>query len=79
MLSALASIKVGRAKAKSYLTPEQFKDFLNSEQRDPRLNEILHPYADCEKARAIIEQFETNSSLRKEGGWLLLFRYMEEL
>jgi len=42
----------------SYLTAEQFMKFLNQEQRDPRLNEILYPYCDVKKAQQLIEQFE---------------------
>ena len=42
----------------SYLTAEQFMKFLNHEQRDPRLNEILYPYCDTKKAQQLIDQFE---------------------
>ncbi|KAK2173609.1 hypothetical protein NP493_864g02015 [Ridgeia piscesae] len=45
---------------KPYLTAQQFVKFLNDEQRDPRLNEILYPYYDTEKAQAIIDHFELN-------------------
>ena len=45
----------------SYLTAEQFMKFLNQEQRDPRLNEILYPYCDVKKAQQLIEQFEGRS------------------
>ena len=55
------------AKKKPYLTAEQFRDFLNSEQRDPRLNEILYPYTDTAKAQALIHQFEPNHSLAHKG------------
>lgn len=50
-------------KQKPYLTAEQFKEFLNAEQRDPRLNEILYPYFDIKRAQAIIDQYEPNNSL----------------
>ncbi|KAG9510026.1 1-phosphatidylinositol 4,5-bisphosphate phosphodiesterase classes I and II, partial [Fragariocoptes setiger] len=33
-------------------------DFLNRHQRDPRLNEILHPYADRNRGIDIIKQYE---------------------
>jgi len=32
--------------------------FLNQEQRDPRLNEILYPYCDVKKAQQLIDHFE---------------------
>ena len=32
--------------------------FLNQEQRDPRLNEILYPYCDMKKSQQLIDQFE---------------------
>lgn len=54
-------------KQKPYLTAEQFKEFLNAEQRDPRLNEILYPYFDIKRAQAIIDQYEPNSSLASKG------------
>jgi len=44
------------------MTAEQFMHFLNQEQRDPRLNEILYPYCDLSKAQALISQFEEPSS-----------------
>ncbi|XP_063602433.1 1-phosphatidylinositol 4,5-bisphosphate phosphodiesterase classes I and II-like isoform X3 [Penaeus indicus] len=37
---------------------EQLVNFLNKEQRDPRLNEILYPYADAAKAREVIRDYE---------------------
>ncbi|CAD5122039.1 DgyrCDS10491 [Dimorphilus gyrociliatus] len=55
------------AKQKPYLTAEQFKEFLNAEQRDPRLNEILYPYFDIKRAQAIIDQYEPNGSLASKG------------
>ena len=47
-------------KARPYVTVDQFVTFLNNEQRDPRLNEILYPYYDRERALALIRQFEPN-------------------
>ena len=55
------------AKKKPYLTAEQFKQFLNTEQRDPRLNEILYPYTDTSKAQALIDTFEHNHHLAQKG------------
>ncbi|KAL3266567.1 hypothetical protein HHI36_010733 [Cryptolaemus montrouzieri] len=40
------------------ITSSQFVDFLNKTQRDPRLNEILHPYANSDRANEIITQYE---------------------
>lgn len=42
------------------MSVDQFVNFLNKEQRDPRLNEILYPYVDRIKGREIITQFEPN-------------------
>ena len=50
---------MGNTKRK-YMTTNQFMDFLNNTQRDPRLNEILYPYADTERAKEIIKQYEPN-------------------
>ncbi|XP_066146775.1 1-phosphatidylinositol 4,5-bisphosphate phosphodiesterase classes I and II isoform X2 [Euwallacea fornicatus] len=52
---------------KKYMTAEQFVDFLNKTQRDPRLNEILYPYADTSRARDVIEQYEPNKYMSKKG------------
>ncbi|KAG7169145.1 1-phosphatidylinositol 45-bisphosphate phosphodiesterase beta-3-like, partial [Homarus americanus] len=40
------------------MTVEQLVTFLNEEQRDPRLNEILYPYADAPKAVEVIRDYE---------------------
>ncbi|KAL1509188.1 hypothetical protein ABEB36_003963 [Hypothenemus hampei] len=52
---------------KKYMTAEQFVEFLNQTQRDPRLNEILYPYADTARARDVIEQYEPNKYMSKKG------------
>ena len=54
------------------VTAEQFMWFLNREQRDPRLNEILHPYCDLSKAQSLISKFEPNDKLRQAGTYLRL-------
>ncbi len=58
------------AKKKPYLTAEQFVTFLNTEQRDPRLNEILYPYYDVKRAQAIIDAFEPNRHLVSKGQYI---------
>ena len=36
-------------------------------QRDPRLNEILHPFYDDKRAQEIINTYEQNQELSKQG------------
>ncbi|CAH2239277.1 jg21904 [Pararge aegeria aegeria] len=45
---------------KPHLSANQLVDFLNEVQRDPRLNEILHPYADIQRAKDLIKAYEHN-------------------
>lgn len=45
---------------KPHLSANQLVDFLNDVQRDPRLNEILHPYADLQRAKDLIKTYEHN-------------------
>lgn len=42
------------------MTASQFMDFLNNTQRDPRLNEILHPYISPDVAKSLISEYEPN-------------------
>ncbi|XP_045499518.1 1-phosphatidylinositol 4,5-bisphosphate phosphodiesterase isoform X2 [Colias croceus] len=57
---------------------EQFVNFLNEKQRDPRLNEILYPLYDDKRAVEIIDTYEQNEEaktakcLTKDG----LIRYL---
>ena len=60
-------VVVRGSRKKPYLTAQQFVKFLNDEQRDPRLNEILYPYYDTEKAQAIIDHFEQNLHMAVKG------------
>nr|XP_015206131.1 PREDICTED: 1-phosphatidylinositol 4,5-bisphosphate phosphodiesterase beta-4 isoform X2 [Lepisosteus oculatus] len=50
-----------------YLSVDQLVSFLNENQRDPRLNEILFPFYDAKRAMQIIEIFETDEELKKKG------------
>ena len=42
---------------------KEFLNFLNNYQRDPRLNEILFPYATEERAVGLIMKYEPNQHL----------------
>ncbi|CAF0820017.1 unnamed protein product [Brachionus calyciflorus] len=53
-------------KTKTYLAPEKFEMFLNKEQRDPCLNELLYPFYTVQKATELIDKFETDDSFRKK-------------
>lgn len=55
------------AKKKPYLTVDQFVVFLNQYQRDPRLNEILFPYYDTERALNLISTYEPNEQFLAKG------------
>ena len=59
----------------SYLTAEQFMWFLNQEQRDPRLNEIIHPLCDIDKAQSLITKFEPDERLADSGTQMCLVTY----
>lgn len=62
-LSLLSGLKEDRHQSEDKLmSVDQFVNFLNKEQRDPRLNEILYPYVDRAKGKEIINQFEPNKS-----------------
>lgn len=49
------------------MTVEQFVQFLNKEQRDPRLNEILYPYANRSRGMDLIEQYEPDIQIAQKG------------
>ncbi|RWS30766.1 1-phosphatidylinositol 4:5-bisphosphate phosphodiesterase classes I and II-like protein, partial [Leptotrombidium deliense] len=59
-----SSSKKGQQKL---MTVDHLVEFLNREQRDPRLNEILYPYADRAKGREIINQYEPNRTNVQKG------------
>uniref|UniRef100_A0A1I8JCD9 Phosphoinositide phospholipase C n=1 Tax=Macrostomum lignano TaxID=282301 RepID=A0A1I8JCD9_9PLAT len=45
-----------------YITKSQVIWLLNEKQRDPRLNEIIYPYANENKARELIAKFEPDNA-----------------
>lgn len=60
------------ANKKKVMNTEQLVNFLNREQRDPRLNEILYPYANPDRARDLIKQYEPNKSNVQKGEYLVI-------
>uniref|UniRef100_A0A6G1S8Z6 Phosphoinositide phospholipase C n=1 Tax=Aceria tosichella TaxID=561515 RepID=A0A6G1S8Z6_9ACAR len=48
-----------------YIEVETLVHFLNKHQRDPRLNEILHPYADRQRGLDIIRTYEPHKEIMK--------------
>ncbi|KAK7153429.1 hypothetical protein R3I93_011364 [Phoxinus phoxinus] len=50
-----------------HLSVDQLVHFLNENQRDPRLNEILFPFFDCKCAFQIIERYEPDETLKMKG------------
>ncbi|XP_052002111.1 1-phosphatidylinositol 4,5-bisphosphate phosphodiesterase beta-4 [Xyrauchen texanus] len=59
--------KKHRGDKSDYLSVEQLVHFLNENQRDPRLNEILFPFYDSKRALQIIERFEPDEKLKRKG------------
>ena len=55
------------AKKKPILTAEQLWQFLNKEQRDPRLNEILYPHCTLPMAQEYINKYETKIGMAEKG------------
>lgn len=58
--------RVGTSKRR-LMSTSQLVDFLNRTQRDPRLNEILHPYANTARAKDLIHQHEPNKFNAQKG------------
>ncbi|KAF2902540.1 hypothetical protein ILUMI_03640 [Ignelater luminosus] len=56
------SITQGKA---DYINLDQFINFLNEKQRDPRLNEILYPLYDEKRAAEIISTYEQDEESKK--------------
>lgn len=44
-------------------------EFINSKQRDPRLNEILYPPLKAEQVQLLVDKYEPNPSLAQRGQW----------
>lgn len=49
-----------------YIDVDTLVQFINKHQRDPRLNEILHPYADRERGLDIIKTYEPHKEISKK-------------
>ncbi|CAI2354285.1 unnamed protein product [Caenorhabditis sp. 36 PRJEB53466] len=52
---------------KEYLTKDRLINFLNDEQRDPRLNEILFPFFDPPRTGQLIAKYETDNNYIENG------------
>lgn len=59
-------VSVGNSKRKC-MSIAQLVEFLNKTQRDPRLNEILYPYANPARAKELIQQYEPNKFNAQKG------------
>ncbi|XP_054617428.1 1-phosphatidylinositol 4,5-bisphosphate phosphodiesterase beta-1 isoform X3 [Dunckerocampus dactyliophorus] len=55
------------AKSRPYLTVEQMTEFINSKQRDPRLNEILYPPLKPEQVQLLVDKYEPSATLAQNG------------
>lgn len=51
------------------LRRERLARFLNTEQRDPRLDETLFPLFDVDRVQQLIDDYETGTSYVSQGGW----------
>ncbi|XP_041420271.1 1-phosphatidylinositol 4,5-bisphosphate phosphodiesterase beta-1 isoform X1 [Xenopus laevis] len=55
------------SKSKTHLSVDELMEFINSKQRDPRLNEILYPPLKQEQVQQLIEKYEHKSILATRG------------
>nr|QNT60760.1 phospholipase C beta [Dugesia japonica] len=53
--------------SKDFITTEKIIEYLNEVQRDPRLNEILFPFANKDTVKYILDNNEPSEEFRKEG------------
>lgn len=54
---------------------DQFINFLNEKQRDPRLNEILYPLYDEKRAMEIIDTYEQDEESRNKSNFVRQFNW----
>lgn len=54
---------------------DQFINFLNEKQRDPRLNEILYPLYDEKRSVEIIDTYEQDEESRNKSRNLIFFLF----
>lgn len=54
------------AKRKPFISLDQFTEFINTTQRDSRLNEVLYPPLKKDQVKAIMENYETTFQLDRE-------------
>ena len=57
-------MRARRSIGKDYITPERLLDFLNTVQRDPRLNEILYPKLSRAGLEGFLSQYEPDQKFR---------------
>lgn len=60
------------------MSASQIVDFLNQKQRDPRLNEILHPYANTDRAKDVVNTYEPIAANKEKEmlSWEGFLRYL---
>nr|VZI42942.1 unnamed protein product [Spirometra erinaceieuropaei] len=78
-ISERPSAKLGCcSNGKPTITHEKMMEFLNEVQRDPRLNEILYPYANRQTIRYIQETYEPQEKAISQDGLTLecFYRYL---
>ncbi|XP_045065057.1 1-phosphatidylinositol 4,5-bisphosphate phosphodiesterase beta-1-like isoform X2 [Coregonus clupeaformis] len=63
----LSSIFSQQGAKGAYLSVDQMTEFINERQRDPRLNEILYPPLRPSQTQTLMEKYELNQSLLKQG------------
>lgn len=64
-LISLFAVSFSRTQGKANeINIDQFVNFLNEKQRDPRLNEILYPLYDEKRAIEIIKTYEQSEEVR---------------
>lgn len=67
MTTSIYKHKSAGTSKKRIMSIAQLVDFLNKTQRDPRLNEILHPYANPARAKDLIQEYEPNKFNAQKG------------
>ncbi|KAM6307707.1 1-phosphatidylinositol 4,5-bisphosphate phosphodiesterase beta-3-like, partial [Podargus strigoides] len=59
-------LEIGAA-GKPYVSLEQLREFVNTRQRDPRLNEVLYPPLSPQQVQQLIDRYEPNQQFRERG------------